>query len=132
MPSQIGEQALVIGGGMAGLSAARALAEHFQRVTVVERDALPSEAAPRAGIPQGRHAHALLGGGQRALGELFPGLEEDLVRAGAVPYRVALDNRVERPGFDPFPQRDFGWVAYAMSRPLIELVVRRRLAELPD
>jgi 2-polyprenyl-6-methoxyphenol hydroxylase-like FAD-dependent oxidoreductase len=132
MSPRIGEHAVVIGAGMGGLPAARALADHFERVTVVERDELPGEAAQRAGIPQGRHAHALLGGGQRALGELFPGLEEDLARAGAVPYRVALDNRVERPGFDPFPQRDFGWVAYTMSRPLIELVVRRRLAELPN
>jgi hypothetical protein len=57
----------------------------------------------RAGVPQGRHVHALLAGGQRALGELFPGFESDLVRAGVVPFRIALDVRVERPGFDPFP-----------------------------
>ena len=37
--------------------------------------------------------------------------------AGAVPYRVNLDVRFERAGFDPLPQRDFGWDAYAMTRP---------------
>jgi 2-polyprenyl-6-methoxyphenol hydroxylase-like FAD-dependent oxidoreductase len=36
---------------------------------------------------------------------------------------------MERPGFDPFPQRDLGWDAYAMSRPLIERAVRRRVEE---
>jgi hypothetical protein len=31
------------------------------------------------------------------------------------------------PGYDPFPQRDLGLATYSMSRPLIELVVRRRV-----
>jgi hypothetical protein len=43
-----------------------------------------------------------------------------------VPVRVGLDARLETPGFDPFPQRDLGWIGYAMSRPLIELTVRQR------
>ena len=129
MSNVIGQQAVVIGAGIGGLSAARALADHFERVLVLERDALPAEPLDRAGVPQGRHVHALLAGGQRALGELFPGFESDLVRAGAVPLRVGLDVRVERPGFDPFPQRDLGWDAYAMSRPLIEWAVRRRVEE---
>lgn len=94
---------------------------------VVERDALPAEPAYRAGTPQARHVHALLLSGQRALGELFPGFEQDLARAGAVPLRVDLDVRSERPGYDPFPQRDLGWFNYALSRPTIEHIVRRRL-----
>ena len=43
-----------------------------------------------------------------------------------MPVRVGLDARLETPGFDPFPQRDLGWIGYAMSRPLIELTVRQR------
>ena len=129
MSNVIGQRAVVIGAGMGGLSAARALADHFERVLILERDALPADPLDRAGVPQGRHVHALLAGGQRALGELFPGFESDLVRAGAVPLRVGLDVRVERPGFDPFPQRDLGWVAYGMSRPLIERIARRRVEE---
>lgn len=50
--------------------------------------------------------------------------------AGAVPLRVGLDLRFEPPGFDPFPNRDLGLVAYAMSRPLIELTARRRVEQL--
>jgi 2-polyprenyl-6-methoxyphenol hydroxylase-like FAD-dependent oxidoreductase len=129
MSDSMGEQAVIIGAGMGGLTAARALSGFFSRVVVVERDELPTHASQRPGIPQGRHLHTLLGGGQRALDELFPGFEHYLAAAGAVPYRVGLDIRVERPGFHPFPQRDLGWHGYAMSRPLIESVVRRCVAQ---
>jgi 2-polyprenyl-6-methoxyphenol hydroxylase-like FAD-dependent oxidoreductase len=43
-----------------------------------------------------------------------------------------LDVREELHGSDVFPQRDLGFTAYTMSRPLIELVVRRRLERLPN
>ena len=39
----IGKQAVVIGAGMAGLTAAAALADRFDQVVVLERDILPSE-----------------------------------------------------------------------------------------
>src|SRR5262245_6491964 len=129
MAELIGRQAAVIGAGMGGLTAARALADHFEHVLVLERDALPGNALDRHGVPQGRHVHALLAGGQRALSELFPGFEANLERAGAVRLRVGLDIRVDRPGYDPFPQRDLGFDAYAMSRPLVELTVRRCVQE---
>jgi len=123
----VGKQAVVIGAGMGGLAAAGALADFFEQVVVLERDTLPSEPAHRAGTPQARHVHALLLSGQRALSALFTGFEQDLARAGAVPLRVGLDVRMERPNYDPFPLRDLGWSSYAVSRPTIEHVVRRRL-----
>ena len=112
---------------MAGLSAARVLADYFEHVNVLERDILPEDPCHRSRTPQSKHVHALLGGGQRALGD--PAFEEDLVTAGAVPLRVGLDVRIEMPGYDPFPQRDLGWISYSMSRPLIELAVRQRVAQ---
>lgn len=127
MSGSWGQRAIVVGAGIGGLAAARALAGHFEHVLVLERDALPTAPAPRAGTPQARHTHVLLGGGQRALGHLFPGLEEDLERAGAVRFRVASDVRTEPPGYDRLPARDFGWDAIGMSRPLIEFTVRKRL-----
>jgi 2-polyprenyl-6-methoxyphenol hydroxylase-like FAD-dependent oxidoreductase len=123
----IGRQAVVIGAGMAGLTAAGALADRFDQVVVLERDTLPSEPAYRAGTPQARHVHALLLSGQRALSELFPGFEQDLAQAGAVPLRAGLDVRIERQGYHPFPQRDLGWISYAVSRPTIERAVRARV-----
>jgi len=97
----IGRQAVVIGAGMAGLPAAGVLADFFEHVVVVERDILPLDTSQRPGTPQARHTHGLLAGGQRALGELFPGFEQDLAVAGAVPVAPGLDLRFERPGFDP-------------------------------
>src|SRR5215831_12033798 len=124
----IGRQAAVIGAGMAGLPAAGVLADFFEHVVVVERDILPLDTSQRPGTPQARHTHGLLAGGQRALGELFPGFEQDLAVAGAVPVAPGLDLRFERPGFDP-PQRDLGLVVRAMSRPLIELTVRQHVKQ---
>jgi 2-polyprenyl-6-methoxyphenol hydroxylase-like FAD-dependent oxidoreductase len=128
--SLIGRQAVVVGAGMAGLPVARVLADYFEHVVVLERDTLPLGASHRTGTPQGRHTHVLLGGGQRALDDLFPGFERDLAGAGAVPFRVGLELRFEAPGFDPFPQRDLGWDSYAMSRPLIESILRQRVRQL--
>src|SRR5712692_8578514 len=132
MSSPIGKRAVIVGAGMGGLTAASALADHFESVLVLERDALPADAIDRHGVPQGKHVHALLAGGLRALGELFPGFESELARAGAVILRAGLDVRAERPGYDPFPQRDLGFDAFAMSRPLLEWLVRGRVRALPN
>ena len=129
---KIGKQAVVIGAGMAGLAAAGAVADFFERVTVLERDRLPNEAVPRRGTPQSRHLHALLPGGERALTDLFPHFERDLLDAGSVPLRVLSELRVEIPGVGPLPPRDFGWFFYCASRPLIELVTRRQAERLPN
>ena len=127
----LGRQAIVVGAGMGGLTAAQALAAHFERVTVLDADVLPDDAQDRAGVPQGKHVHLLLAGGLRALGALFPGFEDDLARAGAVPMRIGLDIRAETPALNPFPQRDLGILGYAMSRPLVELTARRRIQSNP-
>src|SRR6516225_317325 len=127
MAAVIGKQAIVVGAGIVGLAAAGAAADHFEHVIILERDSLPSSVQPRAGTPQAPHTHALLGGGKLALESLFPGFTAALTEAGAVSYRAGLDLLAELPGFDPFPQRDVGWDAYAMSRPLIEYVVRQQL-----
>jgi 2-polyprenyl-6-methoxyphenol hydroxylase-like FAD-dependent oxidoreductase len=127
MSTPLGKRAIIVGAGMGGLIAAAAVAAHFEHVLVLERDRLPGRAADRAGVPQGRHVHALLAGGQRALAALLPRFEDDLARAGSVPLRVGLDVRTERPGYDPFPQRDLGWHAYALSRAQLECLVRERV-----
>jgi len=124
-------RAVVIGAGIGGLTAAGALAGHFDEVTVLERDALPAAASSRAGTPQAHHAHGLLAGGLKALAELFPGIEQDLLRAGALPLNGSLEIRFERPGFDPYPARDLGVATFAASRPLLEFVLRARLERLP-
>jgi 2-polyprenyl-6-methoxyphenol hydroxylase-like FAD-dependent oxidoreductase len=76
---------------MAGLLAARALADHYARVTVLERDRLPAGPGPRKGTPQARHIHVLLTAGRRVLERMFPGLIRDLVAAGAEDYDAVAD-----------------------------------------
>ena len=129
MSKYIGKQAIVIGAGMGGLTAAKALAGHFERVLVLERDELPPDPAHRSGTPQSRHAHVLLCGGAHRLGQLFPGFDQQLTRAGAVVYDATRDLRFDRPGYDPFPQRSLGLTTLCASRPLIEFVTRQMLRQ---
>jgi hypothetical protein len=67
------KQAVVVGAGMAGLAAAKAIAPHFEKVTVFDRDSLPDAPAPRSGTPQSRLTHALLAGGHSRSIVCFPG-----------------------------------------------------------
>jgi 2-polyprenyl-6-methoxyphenol hydroxylase-like FAD-dependent oxidoreductase len=127
--SLTGKRAIVIGAGVSGLSAAQALADHFEQVIILERDKLTSGAFPRPGAPQGKQAHGLLGGAIKALKNLFPGFERDLVQAGAVPVNPGSEILLEFSGMDPFPLRDWNWLIYGQSRPLIELVMRRRVEQ---
>jgi 2-polyprenyl-6-methoxyphenol hydroxylase-like FAD-dependent oxidoreductase len=132
VPDIARNHAVVIGAGMAGLTAAQAISRHFEKVTIIERDMLPAEAAPRSGTPQAQHAHMLLAGGLKALQTLFPGFENDLAEAGAVKVRTGKDIRFERPGFDPFPIRDLGFDIFSMSRPLLEAVTRGCVLQTPN
>jgi hypothetical protein len=84
MSRQTGDRAVVLGASMAGLLAARVLADAYRRVTIIERDRLPVSGLERKGVPQGRHAHALLPRGAQILDELFPGLLAGL-EAGGIP-----------------------------------------------
>lgn len=119
--------AVVIGAGMAGLWAARVLADHFDRVTVVERDRLPTQPAHRRGVPQAHHTHTLLTRGQRTLEQLFPELDDALAALGAP--------RVEWTWECLFYFRT-GWIrpfrselaSRACSRDLLEWAMRRELA----
>lgn len=125
------KHAVVIGGSIAGLITARVLTDSFERVTVIERDQLPREAAFRGGTPQDRHVHNLLERGLNIMEDLFPGIEADLAAGGA-------------------PQMDWskhicsrtygGWLTDVQtniktrvaSRGLVEWVIRRRIFENPN
>ena len=84
MGNDVNSRVVVLGGSMAGLLAARVLSEHFTEVVLVDRDALIGVTGYRRGVPHGRHAHGLVARGQQILEAQFPGLTEDLGRAGVV------------------------------------------------
>jgi 2-polyprenyl-6-methoxyphenol hydroxylase-like FAD-dependent oxidoreductase len=128
--SNTGTHAIVIGASMGGLLAARALHNHFQSVTVLERDALPIEDIPRKGVPQGRHAHGLLAQGRNVIEGFFPGWTNEVVTAGGLFGDIANDVHWIGHGvrLKAAPSQLSGLLA---SRPVLEGHVRRRLAALP-
>lgn len=126
--ARLARQAVVIGAGIGGLAAAAALADWCEHVILIEQDA-PGEGVPRPGTPQAGHCHGLLGGGLVALSELFPGLDRELQRAGAVPVHLSQDLREELPDGTPMPQRDLGFMGYTFSRPLLEAALNRCLQQ---
>ena len=79
------EHAIVIGGSIAGMLAARVLSDHFARVTVLDRDHLPDSPEPRKGVPQAEHVHVLLRRGLLIMEQLFPNLDDDLKQADQIP-----------------------------------------------
>lgn len=132
---KLDEHAVVLGASMAGLVAARALAEFFETVTVVERDALSDGADHRRGVPQGRQAHGLLLRGAQALEELFPGILEELVAAGApsFDYRDLSKLHFNMGGHLAVQSGSLeGLRAYTPSRPFLESHIRRRVRAIPN
>jgi 2-polyprenyl-6-methoxyphenol hydroxylase-like FAD-dependent oxidoreductase len=123
----LAKRAIVVGAGMAGLSVSRVLADYFDEVVILDRDELPDDATPRPGVPQGKQPHALQGGGLKVLENLFPGFGEELRGVGAEPMAPGSDMLFEIPGQDLWPRTKFSWHTYSMSRPLIELALRRRV-----
>lgn len=130
---RIGDHAVVVGAGVAGLLAARVLVDAYARVTVIERDRLTEADGHRRGVPQGRHAHVVVPGGTRVLAALFPGVLDELT-AGGVPlmrdfgeFRFTLGGH--RLGLEgPTPDQ---FVCQA-SRPYLERHVRARVRALPE
>src|SRR3954451_18861052 len=120
-----GSHAVAIGGSIAGLWATRVLADHFEQVTLIERDRFPDGPEHRKGVPQARHLHILLIRGLNILKKLFPGLPEELIAAGAVPVDIHRDFALHyRAGWGVrFPSSD---VVIACSRNLLEWSIRRR------
>ncbi|MFG2004462.1 FAD-dependent oxidoreductase [Spirillospora sp. NPDC048911] len=124
------EHAIVIGGSMAGLLAARVLGDHFDRVTVVERDRFPDAAAFRPGLGQARHLHVLWSRGLEIAEQLFPGLEDELRTAGVPDIRVPADLLWLTPA--GWRRRFESTRLLTFSRDLLDWTIRSRLAKNGD
>lgn len=122
--------ALVIGGSISGLLAARVLADHFERVTIVERDRLPQDPLSRKGVPHARHRHQLLMGGRLILEQIFPGIEADLAQAGTIVVDWSKTIAPLTP-VAPGPYFGCGYNVLYCSRDLLEWAIRRRVMLLP-
>lgn len=128
----LGEHAVVVGGSLAGLMTARVLADHFESVTVLERDLIEPGPAMHKSIPQGNHLHGLLLGGQRVMASLYPDFLSRLEQLGSVRCAWGKESVL----YGPFGRaytftgsvrvpRDFGVDFYQQSRGLLEYCVRQ-------
>lgn len=131
MGSHVGNRVLLLGASMAGLLAARVLAEHFTEVLLVDRDELTEVTGYRRGVPHGRHAHGLVARGQQILEAQFPGLTNELHAAGVVPGDFSADVRWHFNG-TLMAKCNSGLVCVPAIRPVLEYHVRRRVAQIPN
>lgn len=122
--------AVVIGGSIAGIAAAKVCSETFERVIVLEKDDPHRRREGRPGAAQGWHLHHLLTAGQIELERFFPGIVDDMVREGAfkvdmaAQYRIRLGGSWKKPGTSDIE-------IVCAGRPLLEWCVRRRLDDEP-
>ena len=123
--------AVVVGGSMAGLFAARVLADRFERVTMVERDRFPEGPEFRKGVPQSRHLHAFMPRGRQIAERLFPGIGKELISSGAQPVDMGGDGKWLTPA-GLAPRFRAGISVITSTRNLLEWAVRRRVASLPN
>ncbi len=127
---KIAKQAVVIGGSMAALLAARALATHFERVVVIERDPRPEVALPRKGTPQSHHAHVLLKSGENVLDQFFPGLMDQLQTQG---NRIDFSADVCWFHHGEWKLRyDSGFSLSIQTRPILESLIRHYVEAIPN
>lgn len=122
--------AVVIGGSMAGILTARVLSDRFEQVTVIERDQLPDGPDVRKGVPQARHLHAFWAGGMEVVERLLPGVERDLLAAGAVPIDLPTEMAWLTPAgrwTQPFPATQR---VVSATRSLLEWIVRSHVEKV--
>ena len=123
--------ALVIGGGLAGMCAARVLSDFVDKVTVIERDAYPSAPEFRPGVPQARHVHNLLARGLREFENFFPDFDARMRERGAVSVESGWDTATLWP--HGWARRNHsGLLQLYASRPLIEATVLELCRRLPN
>jgi 2-polyprenyl-6-methoxyphenol hydroxylase-like FAD-dependent oxidoreductase len=128
---KMGQHAIVIGASVAGMLAARVLADTFERVTVIERDVLKNEALPRKSVPQAQHAHGLLAKGLQIMSELYPELVAGLRAAGATDLEFGAHVRWFHYG--EYKTAFEGDVDVLVpSRPLLDVQMRYCLMALPN
>lgn len=138
MMSMLGCRAVVIGASISGLLAARVLADHYESVTVVDRDVLPPAPLNRRGVPQAAHGHVLLAGCPPILRELFPGFLSELFADGIPVWADGDLSKIDL-SFGGHPLVRTGrlrcpeaYVQYYPSRPLLEYRLRQRVQGIPN
>ena len=122
----VGRRAVVVGGSIAGLCAARVLRDAVDEVVVLERDAFPDEPRTRDGAPQTAQPHAMLEAGRATLEDFFPGFGDEILSAGGLELDMSEGIEWYEQG-GTVARTDADLPALYASRPLFEHVVRERV-----
>lgn len=121
--------AIVIGASITGVMSAKILSQHFAKVILIDKDAMPDAAAPRNTVPQEHHVHLLLHRGRQNMERLFPGFLAGLEDDGA--QVVDLSHGVKWHLAGRWKNRwPTGVTAHYCSRTLVEHHLRRRALQL--
>ncbi|GIF07034.1 FAD-dependent oxidoreductase [Actinoplanes siamensis] len=131
MAMPVGQRAVVIGGSVAGLLAARVLADAHAEVVIVDRDELTGRATARRGVPHGSHVHGLLARGQQVIEELLPGFTDRMVADGAPLSDLSNTVRWYFNG-RRLQSASSGLTCVAASRPMVERHLREAVARLAN
>jgi 2-polyprenyl-6-methoxyphenol hydroxylase-like FAD-dependent oxidoreductase len=121
------QHAIVLGGGFVGLVVSHMLAEHFSRVTIVERDTL-GVAETRPGLPQASHLHTFMLHGQLLLEQLLPGIMAELQSQSLEEIDWAKDTKWIGP-FGAYPQYSSGIKSLSFSRIWLDQVILKRVSQ---
>src|SRR5687768_3030816 len=125
------KQAVVIGGSIAGLLTSRILADHFERVIVIERDRFTDNADPRKGAPQARHAHAVLAKAVEIIEDLLPGFFAELEASGSTKIDMCHDLGFYH--FGKWKKRFAGGIySYFQTRTFLEWKLRQRIGTISN
>lgn len=128
------EPVVVVGGSVAGLVTALALARRGRRSVILEQDPVPLPASPddawepweRRGSPQVRHSHAFLGRMHNLIRDREPELLRSLLALGAeeLCFRAQASAHFAGATFEP---RDDDLVLLACRRVTFEWALRRHV-----
>ncbi len=129
MGNDANTRAVVLGGSLAGLFAARVLSDAYDEVVIVDRDELIGVDGPRRGCPQGRHINGLMTRGQMAIEQMYPGITTEIFDDGVPQGDLAGTVRWYARG-KHLRQEPAGMICVAASRPMLERHVCERTAAL--
>lgn len=124
-------RAVVLGGSIAGLFAARVLSDAYDEVVIVDRDKLVGVDGPRRSRPQGKHINAMHVRGRLVLEELYPGITDELIADECPTGDYAGDCRWYFNG-RPLKRESIDYIAVPATAPLMERHIRERTQALPN
>lgn len=131
MGHEAGSRAVVLGGSIAGLFAARVLADAYDEVQIVDRDVLVGTRAPRRFCPQSRQANGMLARGVHIMEEFFPGITQELIDHGAPRGDLSGSCRWYAQGYR-LKQQDGDLITLGVLRPELEWRIRERVQQFPN